>query len=201
MRHQDATINHRLESWVFANAAARNAAGSYVAGDVGRIAFTTDSADYWRLLSVTPTWKRLNGLYASFKTTTPVVMTPPTAALSPGVMVGMNAPFTPTVTGKVLVTICGTIVNTTANIQPNVQMRWGTGTPPALNAAATGTAIGGSAGLTGNTPSNASPFSLTSFILNAAIGVPIWFDLAIWNNAAGGLAWVAGAVVNAVELP
>ena len=45
MRHQDLTINHRLESWVFANASARLAPGDYVIGDVGRIAYQSDTGE------------------------------------------------------------------------------------------------------------------------------------------------------------
>jgi hypothetical protein len=201
MTHQTLTFNHRLESWVFANAAARNAAGTYVAADVGRIGYQTDSGDYWRLLSVTPTWKRLNGAYASYQTPAPVTSAT-TAALTPGVMVGMNAVITPTVTGKILVTISGTLINTIANKIPSCQMRFGTGSPPVFGASgSTGAAIGGLASLTGNVASNASPFSLSAVVPAAAIGVPLWFDLAIWNNAAGGAAWVITAAVTAVELP
>jgi hypothetical protein len=200
MIHQALTLNHRLESWVFVNATARNAAGTYVAADVGRIAFTNDSADYWRLLTVTPTWKRLNGVYASYQTVTPVGSAT-TAALTPGVMVGLNAPITPTVTGKILVTISGTLINTVANKTPNIQIRYGTGTPPVFGVAATGTVTGGICTMTGNTINNASPFSLSAIVLNAALATALWFDLAIWNSTTGGTAWVTGTVVTAVELP
>jgi len=56
MRHQDLTINHRLESFVYANAAARTGATGFVSGDVGRIAYQTDTGQYWRLIDPTPTW-------------------------------------------------------------------------------------------------------------------------------------------------
>jgi hypothetical protein len=127
MRHQDLIFNHRLESWIFANAAARNAAGTYVAGDVGRIAYTTDSGDYWRLLTTTPTWKRLNGIYAAFQTPQPP-LNPTSTTSTTGVMAGLGAVITPSVTGKILVTISGTLFNVVADRWSSVSIRYGTGT-------------------------------------------------------------------------
>ena len=199
MRHQDTTINHRLESWIFANAAARNAAGSYVASDVGRIAFTTDSSDYWRLTSVTPTWKKLSGIFASFQTSQPP-LNPVSTTSATGVHAGLGVVVTPTVTGKVLVNISGTMVNAIANKFPAVALRWGTGTPPANGAAPAGTALGSLQFLTGNTVNNATPFSLSGVVLNAAIGVPIWFDV-IQSTTAGGTTSLNSVAATAVELP
>jgi hypothetical protein len=100
------------------------------------------------------------------------------------------------------VTIAGTIVNTIANEIPTCQIRYGTGTPPAFGASGnTGTLLGGYAGLTGNIVNNSSPFSLSGVVTGAALGVPIWFDLQLWNLSAGGAAYVAGVSVTAVELP
>lgn len=199
MRHQDTTINHRLESWIFANATARNAAGSYVSSDVGRIAYTTDSADYWRLLTITPTWKRLNGAYAAVQTPQPPV-NPAGTTSTTGVHTGLGATITPTVTGKVLAIISGTMVNAVANKWPLVQMRWGTGTPPANGAAPIGTPIGSIGFLTGNTVNNGTPFSLPGVILNAVIGVPLWLDL-VQSTTAGGTTTLSYVSVTAVELP
>jgi hypothetical protein len=195
MRHQDATINHRLESWVFANAAARNAAGSYVAADVGRIGYQTDTGDYWRLLSATPTWKRLNGAYAAVQTAqySPAAITSVT-----GVMAGMGAVITPTVSGKILVTIAGTLSNTAAH-GTTAQMRWGTGSAPAYGAAPIGTPVGAMAG--GNDPDAwSAPFSLSAVVLNAVIGQPIWFDLVLGTVAGGsaGFFWLTATIT---EIP
>lgn len=199
MRHQDLTINHRLESWIFANAAARNAAGSYVAADVGRVAFTTDSADYWRLLSTAPTWKRLNGVYAAYQSPqTPPILASTTSTT--GVMAGMGASVIPSVTGKVMAIITGTMVNTVANKWPMIAMRWGTGTPPANGAAPVGTAIGAIEFLTGNTANNATPFSIVGVVLNAALGVQLWFDL-VQSTTSGGTTSLDYVAATIVELP
>jgi hypothetical protein len=199
MRHQDLTFNHRLESWIFANAAARNAAGSYVAGDVGRIAYTSDSADYWRLLTTAPTWKRLNGAYAAFQTPQPA-LNPASTTSTTGVMAGLGAVITPTVTGKILVIIAGTLGNAVAGKIPGAALRYGTGTPPVNGAAPTGTAIGAVEILTGNTVNNASPFSLAGVIINAVIGVALWLDL-LQSTASGGTTALTNVSVSAVELP
>jgi hypothetical protein len=55
-RHQDLTINHRIESWVYANAAARLSATGFVTEDIGRIAYQTDTGQYFRLTGTAPTW-------------------------------------------------------------------------------------------------------------------------------------------------
>ncbi len=54
--HSALTKIHRLENWVYANAAARLAATGFVSGDVGKVAFQTDTSSYWRLTATTPTW-------------------------------------------------------------------------------------------------------------------------------------------------
>jgi hypothetical protein len=199
MRHQDLTINHRLESWVFANSAARNAPGSYVAADVGRVAFTTDSADYWRLLSTTPTWKRLNGVYAAYQSPQPPPILTATTSTT-GVMAGMGASVIPSVTGKVMAIITGTMVNTVAGKWPMIAMRWGTGAPPANGAAPVGTVIGAIEFLTGNTVNNATPFSIVGVVLNAALGVQLWFDL-VQSSTAGGTTSLDYVAATIVELP
>ena len=204
MRHQDLTLNHRLESWVYANAAARLAATGFVAGDLARIAYQTDTGQYWRLTATTPTWALIGPPNAVFAILQAGPLNPTvTSALAPGVMMGLGVgrTITPTSTGKILVTISGTILNSIAGKIPTCQMQYGTGTPPTNGASgATGTPIGGQAALTGNTPSNASPFSLTALITAAPLGVAHWFDLALWTNA-GGTSAVVQVSVTAVEIP
>ena len=93
-------------------------------------------------------------------------------------MVGLGYTITPTINGKVFVTISGWCVSDTANVGGNAQLRWGTGTPPANGDAVTGAQVGGiaqrqqgswSAGAT-------SPFSLSGIISTSA-RTTIWVDL------------------------
>jgi hypothetical protein len=60
MLHSNSQKNHRLENWVYANAAARTAATGFISADVGKVAYQTDNGSYWRLTAVTPTWVQIN---------------------------------------------------------------------------------------------------------------------------------------------
>lgn len=63
--HSAQTKNHRLESFVFADAAARIAGTGYTltADDVGKIGYQTDLASYFRLTSYSPiTWVENTGV-------------------------------------------------------------------------------------------------------------------------------------------
>ena len=56
MLHSNSAKNHKIENWTYANAAARTGATGFVSGDVGKIAYQTDTSIYWRLTATTPTW-------------------------------------------------------------------------------------------------------------------------------------------------
>ena len=56
MLHRNATLNHKIENYTYATAAARVAATGFVTGDLGKIAYQTDDGSYWRLTATTPTW-------------------------------------------------------------------------------------------------------------------------------------------------
>ena len=204
MRHQDLTINHRLESWVYANTADRLAASGFVAGDIGRIAYQSDTGQFWRLTGIAPvTWQAVSPgpalAYAHLQTGQ--VSPAATSAPSPGVMMGLAGVITPTATGKIFATIAGTMGDTVANKTPALQMRFGTGSPPVNGAGgAPGTLIGAQEIVTGNMTNNLSPFSVCGVIMGAALGVPLWLDLQLWTSP-GGIAVVVGASVSAFELP
>lgn len=56
-RHSLQTQNHRLESWIYADATARLAATGFTVDDVGRIAYQQSDTSYWRLSDDAPvTW-------------------------------------------------------------------------------------------------------------------------------------------------
>jgi hypothetical protein len=203
MRHQDLTINHRLESWVYANAAARTGATGFVAGDVGRISYQTDTGQYWRLTATTPTWQLIvppvaAPVYASLQTTQ---LNPTgTATVTPGKMMGLavgNA-FTPTASGKVLVTITGYLSNSTTSA-PGLVMRYGTSTPPANGAAPSGTIIGPGCVVNAGFANQTAPFSVTHLFTGLTVGTPYWFDVSIYS--ASGTASIAGVTISAEELP
>jgi hypothetical protein len=215
MRHQDLTINHILESWVFANAAARNATGSYVAGDVGRVSFTTDTGQYYRLTSTTPTWQLIGpvaALGASYATLQTSLANPAGSGSTSFVYMGLGvgspptgAKITPTATGKLFVSVTGSAYNTVADHITSVLMYYGTGTAPANQAPAPGSGIGFGGGVqsgwTAGAPANVrNAFGMSGIITGLAIGVPVWLDVGISTSSGGGAA-VGFVAISAAELP
>jgi hypothetical protein len=64
--HSAQTVNHRLESWSYANAAARTGASGFTSDDVGKVAYQQDTGEYWRLTATTPTWALIGGGSGTF---------------------------------------------------------------------------------------------------------------------------------------
>lgn len=56
MIHSNSVKNHKIEAWTYANAAARTGASGFTSADLGKLAYQTDNATYWRLTATTPTW-------------------------------------------------------------------------------------------------------------------------------------------------
>jgi hypothetical protein len=73
--HSEQTTNHRIESWSYANAAARTGASGFTSGDVGRVAYQQDTGEYWRLTATTPTWALIGGGTGTFVAKTGDTMT------------------------------------------------------------------------------------------------------------------------------
>ena len=97
------------------------------------------------------------------------------------VMGGLAIAFTPKMTGKVRITISGTLKNNTINDGATVQIAFGTGTAPANGAAAAGTILTNAAQLTNAIAANAEyPFCLSGIVGTATpltLGTAVWFDL------------------------
>ena len=70
-RHQDQTANHIAESWTFTNRGNLNLGTgvTFVSGDAGRIAITSDTNQYWRNLSTTPTWQEVSSGFLEYRVT------------------------------------------------------------------------------------------------------------------------------------
>ncbi|RXT19595.1 hypothetical protein B5P46_25115 [Rhizobium leguminosarum] len=82
-----------------------------------------------------------------------------------------------------------------------VQLRYGTGAPPANGAVAAGTAVGGGVrGVTAivSTP-QAIPFSLQAMVSDLVPGTPYWFDIGL-AAIGGGTAEVENISLTAAEL-
>lgn len=50
------TIYADPATWIYPNTAARTGATGFVASDIGKIAYQSDTATYWQLTAVTPVW-------------------------------------------------------------------------------------------------------------------------------------------------
>jgi hypothetical protein len=50
------TLYFEPGTWTYPNAAARTGATGFVAGDIGKIAYQSDTSTFWRLTATTPTW-------------------------------------------------------------------------------------------------------------------------------------------------
>jgi hypothetical protein len=177
-----------------------------VSGDVGRIAFQTDTGQYWRLTAITPTWQLIGPpttvpppVYASLQTP-PVSPTNTTSTTGAMMGLGVGHTLTPTATGKVFVAFDGTLTNAIASKTSNAQIRYGTGTPPANGAATSGTAVGGIGAANGNAAVEVCPFSAKAVLTGLVIGTPIWFDLCLWTDSGGG-AVILQTTTTAIELP
>ena len=182
MNHPDLVRNHILENWVFPNAAARNATGLYGTNDIGKIAYQQDTATYWRLTGITPSWASIT------PGTMRVMSTPvnPTAITSTsGAHLGLALAFTPVRTGNVLIVITGTVANNTASAGSKIELHYGGGAPPAFNAAPAGSAIGKAINPTNNAGTAAlrMPFTVTALASSLGIGVAYWADLVLTATA------------------
>jgi hypothetical protein len=128
------------------------------------------------------------------------LISPAATSSTAGVMAGLGATLTPVNSGKISVTICGSMKNTGANYVTTVRLYYGSGTAPVNGAALTGTVSGGI--ITGHTAfANAFlPYSVSAVLSGRPLNQPTWFDVSIATSNAAGMASVHYASVCAYEL-
>jgi hypothetical protein len=114
------------------------------------------------------------------------------------VMMGLAGSLTPTTTGKVMITVDGTIAHYTAGTGATVRIVYGTGAAPVNGAAATGTALNAAVTLTA-TGSDSYPFCLTRIVTGLSLATAHWIDLSLLS-AGGGTANVYDITISANEL-
>lgn len=202
MRHQDCLQNHILESFVYANAAARTAASGFLAADIGRIAYQTDKGQYWRLISNSPvTWQLLTGATAGVNATQSLPANPTGTGATGGVMMGCAVTFTPLLTGTVRVTVSGSMANSAASSGAKPALRYGIGTPPPNASGPVGSSAGNAPQIANNanTAGLRAPFFLDAIVSGLTIGTTYWFDL-ILSAVTGGTANLYDLSFSVVEL-
>lgn len=118
------------------------------------------------------------------------------------VHLGLGHTHALTVTNRLLVLVTGQISNNTlSNASTEVRLKYGTGSAPILNAAETGTTIGGNLYVQNSTSHLMSsvPFTLAAIAaLVPAIGTTVWIDLVFKVN--GGTGTILFPQFNVVEL-
>ena len=114
-----------------------------------------------------------------------------------GVMMGLAGSITPTVTGKLLITISGDMKNGSNNGNSVTHIRYGTGTAPANGNALTGTVGGSLINMTAAAANQRVPFSC-NVIVTLTVGTTYWIDLGL--KAASGTAFVQNISISVVEI-
>lgn len=138
---------------------------------------------------------------SSFATTVTLAPADPTGTVSlVGVMMGIAGTFTPTVTGRALVTLTGTIFNPTAIADgAKVQLRYGGGAAPANGDALTGGAVGSLERYIAATVLQKVPFSLTAILDGLTLNTAVWIDAAL-AAVTGGTATITDLFLTALEV-
>ncbi len=117
-----------------------------------------------------------------------------------GVMMGLGGSLTPIVTGRILITVSGTIFNATAIADgAKVQLRTGTGVAPANGDALTGTAAGGLQQYIAATVAEKAPFSVTAIVSGLTLNVARWIDVSL-AAVTGGTATITDLSLSALEV-
>jgi len=116
-----------------------------------------------------------------------------------GMMMGIAFTRTPAVTGSVHITVTGNIVNSATDGAAAVQIRTGTGPPPANGAALTGTAHGSLVqSINDGNVQSTKPFSLTAVVTGLTLGVPFWIDVSL--SASAGISTIGNVTIAGMEL-
>jgi hypothetical protein len=137
-------------------------------------------------------------------TTLSTPMNPTGTTNTTGLMMGLSNTnsaliLTPIMTGRIFITICGVVANTTTADGAKWQIRAGTGAAPANAAALTGTAYGSLQQMTFLTGVLSAPFSCTALITGLAVGTAVWLDISLGANTAG-TATMTSVAVSAFEV-
>ncbi len=116
-----------------------------------------------------------------------------------GLMQGLAGAITPLYTGRVHITICGVVAQSTTADGGFWHVRTGTGAPPANAGALTGTQSGCQQSMTFLTGVLKCPFSLTTIVTGLTLGTAIWIDLVLGAVTAGTIT-MTQVQITAIEI-
>lgn len=117
-----------------------------------------------------------------------------------GVMMGLAGTITPTISGRILITVTGTMFNPTAIADgAKVQIRTGIGAAPANGDALTGTAAGSLQQYIAATVLEKAPFSVTAIVSGLTLNVARWIDVSL-AAITGGTATITDLSLSAAEV-
>lgn len=104
-----------------------------------------------------------------------------------GKMMGLAGSITPAISGKIVLTINGTIASSGASDGAKIQLSYGTSAAPANAAAITGTQVGARLTVANNasTAALAVPYSITAVITGLTPGTAYWLDVTLAAITAG----------------
>jgi hypothetical protein len=122
-------------------------------------------------------------------------------------MQGLAGAITPTKSGKVMVTISGTVISsvTTHGVGILYSIRYGTGAAPGNNTAVAGTGVGGQQEFTNPAAATAAgdihaPFSISAVITGLTLSTAYWLDLAALAISAASQVSLSNVSICVIEL-
>lgn len=146
-------------------------------GSTGQALVKTGGANY------AASWQSATSSYQQFQSS---AFAPTGTTSGTAVMCGLGSgtAINPQVTGRVLLTMTGSVQNNTAGAGGQVQLRYGTGAAPANGAAATGTATIPFQTAYVPIAGSYAPLCLVAIITGLTLGTTYWLDAT--QRAVGG---------------
>lgn len=136
-----------------------------------------------------------------------LVANPPGTTSTTGTMAGYGTAtygpflFTPTVTGRALIIITGSVANNVASAASTISARYGTGTAPVNGAAATGTIIGTAVSRLNQAVNAWTPFTISGAVTGMTVGTQYWIDVTVASGVGTTTTSVSAVYCSVVELP
>lgn len=145
---------------------------------------------YLTVISGAPAWTAL-----ATASSTPSDQTAINSATE--LMLGLAGSITPTASGKIMVTICGDIINGTTTALGTIRIHYGTGTAPVNAAATTGTSIGNIQVCRCASSNQRQGFSITAIATGLTPSTAYWIDLGVFASA--GIVTIRNVAISAFE--